>query len=79
MDTGKGYFKQIEHDETEESQNLTPQQILENKMRALEDQFKNHGGWFRENEIIELRGSRFRVGIVKPNKIVLNLLPRNQS
>ena len=43
MDTGKGYFKQIEHDETEESQNLTPQQILENKMRALEDQFKNHG------------------------------------
>ena len=77
MDTGKGYFKQIEHDETEESPELTSQQILENKMKALEDQFENHGGWFKENEVLELRGSKFRVSIVKPNKIVLNLLPRD--
>ena len=67
MDTGKGTFQQV---------TATNQAELLKKMDELERAHPGHGGWFREGEIIEIRGSRFRVQSVKPNGLRLKLLER---
>jgi uncharacterized Zn finger protein len=64
MDTGEGKFKFAESLE---------------KMKELEDQYPDHGGWFRVGEIVELNGSRFRVKAVKPTQIILKLLPKGRD
>ena len=68
MDTGKGIFEQIQ---------ATGEEELEKMKKALEERYPNHGGWFREGEIIEIRGSKFRVKAVKPTEIRLRLLERS--
>lgn len=70
MDTGKGKFEHIEADNEEELARL---------MRQKELQHPDHGGWFRVGEIIELRGSRFRVKAVKPTELRLKLLPKSKQ
>ena len=65
MDTGEGRFEMI-----------SGNGILQK--RKLEERFPKHGGWFRVGEIIEVRGSRFRVKAVKPNQLILKLLPKEQ-
>ena len=61
MDTGKGNFVVLEDGA---------------KKATLEQQYPNHGGWFRVDEIVELRGSRFRIKAVKPTELRLKLLKK---
>ena len=62
MDTGEGRFEMSDG-------------RVEERVR-LEQQYPNHGGWFRVDEVVELKGSRFRVKAVKPTELRLKLLPR---
>ena len=63
MDTGQGKFVMAD-DET--------------KKAILEQKYPDHGGWFRVDEIVELRGSRFRIKAVKPTELRLKLLPKKK-
>ena len=67
MDTGNGKFEAVKATNPEE---------LDNMMKALEQKHPNHGAWFKEGEIVELKGSLFRVKSIKPTEIRLKLLPR---
>ena len=66
MDTGKGKFVPLNADDAD----------LIKEMEDMERQHPEHGGWFRAGEIIEIRGSRFRIKSVKPDELRLKLLPR---
>lgn len=70
MDTGQGKFATIDFHKTEQEVDRL------NKMRSLEEKYPLHGGWFREGEIIEIRGSTFRISSVKPTQLRLKLLKR---
>lgn len=65
MDTGNGKFELVQ---------AANDALLKEKMRLLEEAFPQHGGWFQEGEIVELKGSRFRVKRIKPTEITLKLL-----
>ncbi len=67
MDTGQGKFEHVE---------AANDALLKEKMRQLEELYPSHGGWFREGEIIEIRGSTFRIQAVKPTGLRLKLLKR---
>ncbi len=69
MDTGKGNFEILE------GSGKIIQEILK-EMEALENKHPGHGGWFQLDEIVELKGSSFRVKRIKPTEIVLKLLPK---
>lgn len=66
MDTGKGTFEMLQAKAAE----------LESAKKAMEEAHPHHGGWFQVGEVIEIRGSRFRVKSIKPDEIRLKLLPR---
>ena len=68
MDTGKGTFETVKATNPEELQAM---------IEDLEKKHPNHGGWFREGEEIQIKGSWFRVKSVKPTDIRLKLLPRD--
>lgn len=70
MDTGKGKFEQVQASSQEE---------LERMMKLLEEKHPEHGGWFREGEVVTLKGSTFRVKRIKPTEITLKLLKRGES
>lgn len=70
MDTGKGYFEQVK---------ATNDQQIEEMKKLLQEKHPNHGGWFREGEIVEIKGSQFRVKRIKPTEITLKLLHRNNA
>ena len=70
MDTGKGKFVEVEMPESEKKRKET--------QALMEEKYPNHGGWFRVGEIIEIRGSRFRIKNVKPTEIRLKLLPKSK-
>lgn len=73
MDTGNGNFEKV---------NQAPDDTLEKinaKMKALEAAHPNHGAWFREGEVVEIKGSLFRVKRIKPTEITLKLLKRVES
>lgn len=72
MDTGKGHFETLDD---EVGEDRIPAEIDAMKA-ALEAKYPKHGGWFREGEIIEIRGSRFRIKSVKPKELRLKLLKR---
>jgi hypothetical protein len=61
MDTGKGFFVEKKEDDD---------------AREMEKADPDHGGWFREGETIEIRGSNFRVKSVAHNELRLKLLPK---
>lgn len=61
MDNGDGRFVKLEDGVLEE---------------ALEGKYPKHGGWFREGEIVELKGSTFVVKRIKPTEITLKLVKR---
>jgi hypothetical protein len=69
MDTGKGTFKPLLEND--------PKEFVK-KMEELEKEYPEHGGWFREGEIIEIRGSRFRIQSVKPTSLRLKLVNRKE-
>lgn len=64
MDTGKGKFEQFE--------------TIEEKLN-LENKFPGHGGIFRRGEIVEIRGSRFRIKGIKPDELRLKLLKKAEE
>jgi hypothetical protein len=68
MDTGKGRFEMAQG-ETEEE--------LKKNQEILEAVYPKHGGWFREGEFIELKGSLFQITRVTPLKLVLKLKVRS--
>jgi hypothetical protein len=70
MDTGQGKFEQVQ---------ATNEQQLEEMKKLLEGKHPNHGGWFREGEIVQLKGSTFRVKRIKPTEITLKLMKRVES
>lgn len=59
MDTGEGYFKQLESLDDAET---------------FRDQFPRSKGVFSVNEIIELKGSKFRIVDISPFGLKLKLL-----
>jgi uncharacterized Zn finger protein len=63
MDNGQGKFEMLNK----------PTQEKINKMEADNP---DHGGWFRVGEVVELKGSRFRVKSIKPTELRLKLLPK---
>ena len=69
MDTGQGTFVRAE---------AVNEQVLKEKMKLLEEAFPQHGGWFREGEIVQLNGSTFRVKRIKPTEITLKLVRRKE-
>jgi len=70
MDTGEGKFEIAKAHTAQELQSM---------MKAFEEKYPNHGGWFRVGEEVELRGSLFRVKSVKPTEIRLKLLKRKPA
>jgi len=68
MDTGKGIFETV---------NANSQEEFKKAKRLLEKIYPDHGGWFREGEILEIKGSTFRVKRIKPTEIVLKLVKRS--
>lgn len=70
MDTGQGKFEQVQ------AQN---EQQLEEMKKLLEGKYPQHGGWFREGEVIAIRGSTFRIQAVKPTGLRLKLLKRGEA
>lgn len=69
MDDGKGNFKVV---------NAISDDDLRRRMEQLESKYPNHGGWFRVGEIVELKGSTFRVKSVKPGELRLKLLSKKK-
>ncbi len=69
MDTGKGEFVQVEGD------GLTEEEMQE-VILGTEAKHPGHKGWFKEGEILEIRGSRFRIQSIKPKSMRLKLLKR---
>lgn len=67
MDSGKGYFEQA---------TATSEKDLENKLAQMSAKFPEHGGVFKQGEILEIKGSRFRIGTITPKKMVLRLLSK---
>ena len=61
MDSGNGNFIPFDKPEDEE---------------ALKEKYPFHGGTFKLNETVELKGSKFRVKSIKPTEIRLKLLPK---
>ena len=67
MDTGNGVFEQVV---------AKNQEALEENKKVLEEKHPLHGGWFQVGEVLEIRGSRFKIQAVKPNQLRLKLLRR---
>lgn len=70
MDTGQGKFEQVQAEN---------EQQLEEMKKLLQSKYPQHGGWFREGEVVTLKGSTFRVKRIKPTEITLKLLKRGEA
>lgn len=66
MDTGHGKFEKL----------VASDIALQKAVEEMESKHPKHGGWFRVGEIIEIRGSRFRIKSIKPNELRLKLIPK---
>jgi uncharacterized Zn finger protein len=77
MDTGKGRFEMLKDLESalaaSEEERRKGVEIAKSEM---EKAHPSHGGWFQVGEILEIRGSKFRVKSIKPTEIRLKLLPK---
>lgn len=67
MDTGEGRFEQFE---------AYNEKDLKQRMTELEGIYPGHGGVFHEGEIVELKGSRFKISKIISNGLKLKLLPK---
>jgi len=67
MDDGKGTFVEI------------PANFLSHDLEKLYGEHPDHGGTFREGEIVELKGSRFEVTKIIQNGLKLRLLPKDEG
>lgn len=79
MDDGNGKFVPLLHStDMNILSELTEVAHKLDAMKEMEAEHPNHGGWFQQGEIIELRGSKFRVQAIKPNGLYLKLLPKGE-
>lgn len=78
MDDGKGNFEQF--DTLEDAQKRRKELAeFEQKVSDIKGTVENDG-IFREGEIVEIRGSRFRIKGIRPNgKMILKLLSRKEE
>jgi uncharacterized Zn finger protein len=67
MDTGRGRFQMVEDGNNSDL------------VKALEAQHPEHGGWFHVGDVVEIRGSLFRIKSIKPTELRLKLLKRGQK
>lgn len=67
MDTGEGRFKEFSGKNEDE---------LAGRINNLQKEYPKHGGVFVVGEILELKGSKFRVKSIKPTELRLKLLPK---
>ena len=80
MDTGKGYFEQ--YDSMSDLIRENPDKfntIEEYCEQAVEFTKELNRGIFKVGEIIELKGSRFRIKSVKPTELRLKLLKNSSN
>ena len=63
MDSGKGYFKQVDKKDLERL-------LKENPDRQID-------GFFSEGEELLIKNSRFRVQSIRPKKMILRLLKKD--
>jgi hypothetical protein len=68
MDTGEGRFVPVEGDDDSERAK---------SLRELKRKYTNYGGVFRVGEIVEIKGSRFKVNKISPKKLILRVLPKD--
>uniref|UniRef100_A0A6M3IVF7 Uncharacterized protein n=1 Tax=viral metagenome TaxID=1070528 RepID=A0A6M3IVF7_9ZZZZ len=66
MDTGKGYLAMLEEKEY--------QQVL-----SVGEEGARTDGLFRLNEIVEVKGSRFKIKKITPKGLTLRVLPKESS
>lgn len=49
---------------------------IKKEIKRMKEENPNHGGVFRKGEILQIKGSRFRVKTISPKELRLKLLPR---
>lgn len=67
MDTGKAWFEMMKEED---------EKIAAQKKAEMEKRHPNHGGWFHEGELIEIKGSTFKITRITPTKLTLKLQKR---
>ena len=67
MDTGEGYFKEINDKDAIR------------QIKDLMDEHPTFGGLFKKGEILQIRGSFFKVKKITPKDMVLHLMPKNEA
>jgi hypothetical protein len=68
MDTGKGYFEQV---------NETSNEALQEHLAELVKKHENHGGTFYAGQNLTIEGSKFRVLSFTRNTMTLRVLPKD--
>jgi len=58
--------------------NFIPGESVE-KLKKLFGEYSNHGGIFSVGEVVEIKGSFFKVSKILPKKMTLRLLTKNQA
>ena len=64
MDSGEGRFEEFEK----------PEQLAD-----LQREYPLHGGVFKKGEILEIRGSKFKIKTISPKELRLKLLPKHSK
>jgi len=60
MDTGKGYFEMVDDE----------------KIKKMNEENIPVGPLFQVGEELEIKGSRFRITYIRPDRMTLTLLPK---
>ena len=68
MDTGRGYFEQFDAQNDEE---------MNEKLKQLQKKYTDFGGVFRIGEVLEIRGSKFKIRTLGKKEMHLRLLPKD--
>jgi len=63
MDSGQGRFEHLNTIDNEE-------------LRKLQNKYPDHGGLFTVGEILEIKGSKFKVKTIGKKEMHLRLLPK---
>lgn len=65
MDTGEGRFESLSDEDLKQ-------------LEKIQEKHPNHGGVFHEGEVVELKGSKFKIRQIKENRMLLYLLPKGE-
>lgn len=64
MDSGEGRFEQFDREE---------------ELAELQESYPLHGGVFCKGEVVELKGSKFKIKTISPKELRLKLLPKKAT